>query len=153
MFSALLNHMQDLNNATDLAFQMVAYFGMGGGGLAPMDFGSRYNNLSPATREQVERAVQKMLNESYGRTREMLVAKRKELDRLAEALVDYETLDKAEVLKVIKGESLTDRIKMPRDRPMAVPIASNPLEGLPPIGGGEQQGGSEPPPPAPPASV
>lgn len=117
-----------------------------------MDFGSRYNNLSPATREQVEREVQKMLNESYGRTREMLVAKRKELDRLAEALVDYETLDKAEVLKVIKGESLTDRIKMPRDGPMSVPI-SNPLEGLPPIGGGEQEGGSEPPPPAPPASV
>lgn len=118
-----------------------------------MDFGSRYNNLSPATREQVEREVQKMLNESYGRTREMLVAKRKELDRLAEALVDYETLDKEEVLKVIKGESLTDRIKMPRDGPMTVPISSSPLEGLPPIGGGEQQGGSEPPPPAPPASV
>lgn len=118
-----------------------------------MDFGSRYNNLSPATREQVEREVQKMLNDSYGRTREMLVAKRKELDRLAEALVDYETLDKGEVLKVIKGESLTDRIKMPRDGPMTVPIASNPLEALPPIGGGEQQGGSEPPPPAPPASV
>ncbi|KAH8769877.1 putative ATP-dependent peptidase [Diaporthe sp. PMI_573] len=141
----------DLNNATDLAFQMVAYFGMGGGGLAPMDFGSRYNNLSPATREQVEREVQKMLTESYGRTREMLIAKRKELDRLAEALVDYETLDKAEVLKVIKGESLTDRMKMPRDGHMTVPISSSPLEGLPPIGGGEQQGGSEPPPPAPPA--
>lgn len=118
-----------------------------------MDFGSRYNNLSPATREQVEIQVQKMLNESYGRTREMLVAKRKELDRLAEALVDYETLDKAEVLKVIKGESLTGRIKMPRDGPMSVPIASNPLESLPPIGGGEQEGGSAPPPPAPPASV
>lgn len=118
-----------------------------------MDFGSRYNNLSPATREQVEREVQKMLNQSYGRTRELLVAKRKELDRLAEALVDYETLDKAEVLKVIKGESLTDRIKMPRDGPMTIPIPANPLEALPPIGGGEQEGGSEPPPPAPPASV
>lgn len=149
---------QDLNNATDLAFQMVASFGMGGGGLAPMDFGSRYSMLSPATKEQVEKEVQKLLTVSYDRTRELLRLKRKELDLLAQALVDYETLDKEEVMKVIKGESLTDRMKMPRSGQMTIPRPSNPLDSLPPIAGGQQgqdAGGSSepPPPPAPPASV
>ncbi|ROW04308.1 hypothetical protein VSDG_01177 [Cytospora chrysosperma] len=149
----------DLNNATDLAFQMVASFGMGGRELAPMDFGSRYNQLSSATKELVEREVQKLLTVSYDRTRELLKLKRKELDLLAQALVDYETLDKEEVLKVIKGEKLTDRIKMPRSGQMTIPRPPNPLESLPPIAGGQQgeetdgSGGPPPPPPAPPASV
>ncbi|KUI67540.1 Mitochondrial inner membrane i-AAA protease supercomplex subunit YME1 [Cytospora mali] len=148
----------DLNNATDLAFQMVASFGMGGGGLAPMDFGSRYNSLSSATKELVEKEVQKLLSVSYDRTKELLRLKRKELDLLAQALVDYETLDKEEVLKVIKGEKLTDRIKMPRSGQMTIPRPPSPLESLPPIAGGQQgedAGGSTepPPPPAPPASV
>lgn len=136
---------------------MVASFGMGGKNLAPMDFGSRYETLSSGTRELVEREVQKLLSVSYDRTRELLQLKRKELDLLAQALVDYETLDKEEVLKVIKGERLTDRIKMPRDGQMAVPRPT--LEGLPPIAGGppgQGAGGSTeppPPPPAPPAAV
>lgn len=135
--------------ATDTAFQMVAYFGMGRN-LAPMDFGSRYDHLSPATRAQVENEVQRLLNEAYSRTRDKLKEKRKELDLLAQALVDYETLDKEEVKKVIRGESLPDRMKMPRDGTMTIPIPQDPMETLPPIGGqGEDQNGSGvPPPPA-----
>lgn len=138
---------------------MVASFGMGGRELAPMDFGSRYSQLSSATKELVEKEVQKLLTVSYDRTRELLRLRRKELDLLAQALVDYETLDKEEVLKVIKGENLTDRIKMPRSGQMTIPRPPNPLESLPPIAGGQQgedaggSGGPPPPPPAPPASV
>lgn len=96
--------------------------------------------------------MQRLLNEAYKRTRDKLEEKRKELELLAEALVDYETLDKAEVLKVIKGETLPDRIKMPRSAKMAVPLQpADPTEGLPPLGGrGEDHGGSGAP-PAPPA--
>lgn len=146
----LTRYFQDLENATNTAFAMVASFGMGRG-LAPMDFSSRYEHLSPATRAKVENEVQRLLTEAYDRTKERLQEKRKELDLLAQALVDYETLDKAEVLKVIKGEALPDRIKMPRDGKMAVPITPNPIDALPPIGGhGEGHGGSGAP-PAPPA--
>lgn len=129
---------------------MVANYGMGRN-LAPMDFGSRYDQLSPATRARVENEVQRLLNEAYERTREKLKEKRKELDLLAQGLVEYETLDKAEVLKVIKGESLPDRIKMPRNGKMTVPVTPNPITALPPLGGhGEDHGGSGAP-PAPPA--
>lgn len=129
---------------------MVAYFGMGLG-LAPMDFGSRYDTLSPATRAQVENEVQRILNDAYSRTRTILTERRKELDYLAQALVDYETLDYEEVKKVIRGETLPDRPKMPRSGTMTVPVPQNPLEGFaPPIPGHGQEGGSGAP-PAPPA--
>lgn len=118
-------------------------------GLAPMDFGSRYETLSPATRAQVENEVQRILNEAYSRTKSILMEKRKELDFLAQALVDYETLDNEEVKKVIKGETLPDRLKMPRNGTMTVPVPQNPLEGFnPPIPGQGQEGGAPPAPPA-----
>lgn len=131
---------------------MVAYFGMGNS-LAPMDFGSRYDTLSPATRARVENEVQRVLNEAYERTKKILTERRKELDLLAQALVDYETLDKEEVKKVIKGETLTDRMKMPRDGTMSVPVPEDPMQSLPPIPGQGHEGdsGSGAPPPAPPA--
>lgn len=141
---------QDLSSATNTAFGMVASFGMGNG-LAPMDFGSRYDRLSPATRAKVEDEVQRLLKEAYQRTKAMLTERRKELDLLAQALVDYETLDTEEVKKVVKGETLPGRMKMPRGSTMVVPVPENPLEDFtPPIPGQGEEGGSAPP-PAPPA--
>lgn len=131
---------------------MVAYWGMGKS-LAPMDFGSRYETLSPATRARVENEVQRLLTEAYERTREKLKEKRKELDLLAQALVEYETLDKEEVKKVICGEALTGRLKMPKSGPMTVPIPQKAIdEEFPPIPGQGHEGeGSSGAPPAPPA--
>lgn len=82
-----------------------------------------------------------------------LTERRKELDLLAHALVDYETLDKEEVKKVIRGETLADRVKMPRSGTMSVPIPQKAIEGtFPPIPGrGEEGEGNPGPPPAPPA--
>lgn len=146
-----LTILQDLSNATNTAFSMVASFGMGSG-LAPMDFGSRYETLSPDTRAQVETEVQRLLNDAYKRCKDLLTERRKELDYLAQALVDYETLDMEEVKKVVKGETLAGRMKMPRGSTMVVPVPKNPLEPLtPPLPGQGQEGGSEGAPPAPPA--
>lgn len=99
----------------------------------------------------MENEVQRLLTEAYDRTKEKLQEKRKELDLLAQALVDYETLDRAEVMKVIKSESLPDRMKMPKNGKMTVPLTPDPIQSLPPLGGhGEDHGGSGAP-PAPPA--
>lgn len=130
---------------------MVAYYGMGMG-LAPMDFGSRYNHLSPATKAKVEKEIQRILNDAYSHTKTILTEKRKELDNLAQALVDYETLDNEEVQKVIKGEALPDRLKMPRKGTMTVPVPPNPLEDFaPPVPGPGQESGGPGAPTAPPA--
>ena len=43
------------------------------------------------------------------------------LDLLAKALVQYETLDKEEILKVIKGEPLPDRLMASPDAQIKIP--------------------------------
>jgi ATP-dependent metalloprotease len=131
---------------------MVALYGMSAK-LGPMEYGKRYNQLSSETKAVIESEVQRTLNESYERVRTLLTSKRKELDLLAKALVEYETLDKSEVEKVIRGEKLLDRVPVPKG-PMTVPANVGIGERLPPtfpppLGTGE----STPAPPAPPPPV
>lgn len=92
--------------------------------LAPMDYVNHYDRLSTETRAVVEQEVSRLLTQSADEVRTLLTSRRKELDLLAKALVEYETLDKSEVLKVIKGESLGDRVKGDPGR-MAVPVESD----------------------------
>ncbi|KAF4123674.1 hypothetical protein GMORB2_6375 [Geosmithia morbida] len=135
----------DLENATDLCFAMVAKFGMSNI-LGPVEYGKRYEHLSSDTRFKIETEVMTTLKKSYGDVKELLTVKRKELDLLAQALVKYETLDKAEVEKVIRGEPLPDRPVSPPG-PMFIPIpADSPVD---PLGTGvpQPQGETDAPPP------
>lgn len=102
----------DLENATSIAYQMVTQLGMSAK-IGPVQFWNRYDKLSSETKAVIESEVQKTLNEAYERARKLLVSKRKELDLLAHALLEYETLDKDEVLKVISGQKLTGRTPVP----------------------------------------
>ncbi|KAI0401527.1 ATP-dependent metallopeptidase HflB [Xylaria palmicola] len=132
----------DLQAATRVAFSMVASLGMSSK-LGNMEYKSRYNTLSSETKALVEAEVQRTVNEAYERARKLLIEHRKELDLLAKALVDYETLSKEEVEKVIKGEPLPGRIIVPKG-PMTIPAAAkapSPGDTIP---------GSEPPSPPPP---
>ncbi|KAI0882642.1 peptidase family M41-domain-containing protein, partial [Annulohypoxylon maeteangense] len=142
----------DLKMATAVAFDMVAGLGMSAK-LGNMEYRSRYDTLSSETKAQVESEVQRTLNEAYERARKLLIDHRKELDLLAKALVEYETLSKEEVEKVIRGEKLTNRIAVPKG-PMTVPSSAKPPapgELAPIPGTGEDGGGPPPPPPVPPA--
>ncbi|KAI1863310.1 uncharacterized protein JN550_009630 [Neoarthrinium moseri] len=136
----------DLKMATSTAYQMVAAMGFSDK-LGHMEYATRYESLSSETRARIEAEVQRLLGESYERCRKLLTDHRKELDLLAQALVEYETLDKAEVEKVIRGEKL-DRISVPKG-PMRVPIPDAPPTPGVSIPG---DGSPRPPPPAPPAA-
>ncbi|KAI1480592.1 hypothetical protein K445DRAFT_62209 [Daldinia sp. EC12] len=114
----------DLEAATAVAFDVVASLGMSSK-LGNMEYRSRYETLSSETRAQVESEVQRTLNEAYERARKLLLTHRKELDLLAKALVEYETLSKEEVEKVIRGERLPNRIAVPRG-PMTIPSSAKP---------------------------
>ncbi|KAJ8115776.1 hypothetical protein ONZ43_g4593 [Nemania bipapillata] len=138
----------DLKAATRVAFSMVASLGMSTK-LGNMEYGSRYDTLSSETKALVEAEVQRTVNEAYERARKLLTTHRKELDLLAKALVDYETLSKEEVEKVIQGQSLPDRIIVPQG-PMTIPASVKPLspgDSVQPIPGSEPP---SPPPVAPP---
>ncbi len=115
--------------------------------VGPVQFWNRYNQLSSETKSVIEAEVQKTLSEAYERSRKLLQSKRKELDLLAKALLQYETLDKDEVLKVISGQKLIGRIPVPVG-PMLVPKTSSPLDEDVPDGlaGGEDSKAPPPPP-------
>ncbi|KAH6977106.1 P-loop containing nucleoside triphosphate hydrolase protein [Ilyonectria sp. MPI-CAGE-AT-0026] len=134
----------DLERATDLSYMMVTLFGMSSA-LGPVEYGRRYENLSSETKAAIEGEVQKQLRKSYEDVRTLLTEKRNELDLLAKALVRYETLDKSEVEKVIRGENLPGRITIPKG-PLTLPI---PDQVQPPgLGGIAQPQPPESPPPA-----
>ncbi|KAK3314531.1 P-loop containing nucleoside triphosphate hydrolase protein [Apodospora peruviana] len=151
----------DLDVATQTAWSMVAQLGMSEK-LGPVEYLRKYNQLSSETRAMVESEVKRVLDEGYERARTLLVSKRKELDLLAMALVEYETLDKSEVEKVLRGEKLPDRISVPPG-PMTVPKPAGaegepgyplpPIPGNAPPGGGDGGSGSPPPAPPPPAAA
>lgn len=89
-----------------------------------------------------------MIEEGRVRATILLQSKRKELDLLAKALLDYETLNKEEAFKVIKGERLEGKMLMPSG-PIKIPIGASlgPAE-TPAIPGSEpdrDDGGKEPP--------
>jgi len=137
----------DLQSATDNAFTMVTAFGMSTL-LGPMEYRRRYEHLSSETRSIIEQEVQTTLKKSYNDVKTLLTEKRKELDLLAHALVKYETLDRAEVERVIRGESLPERKSVPPG-PMVLPVPEEPET----PGTGLPQPTPQPDEPAPPAAA
>lgn len=105
--------------------------------LGNVDLATNYDALSPNTKELVESEVRRIIEESRVRATNILKEHRTELDLLAKALIDYETLDKDEAFKVIKGEKLDKALVSSGG--IKVPIPT-----LPPIPG-SGDGGKEPP--------
>jgi len=91
---------------------MVTRFGMSPE-LGNVDLASNFDSLSASTKRAIESEVRRITEESYVRTVKLLTEKRKELELLAKALVDYETLTSEEAFKVIKGEKLSGKIAVP----------------------------------------
>lgn len=102
----------DLQHATQVAYAMVTRMGMSDK-LGNVDLASNYENLSMGTKELIESEVRRFIEESRQRVTTLLTSKRKELELLSKALIDYETLNKEEAYKVIKGEKLEGRPIMP----------------------------------------
>jgi ATP-dependent metalloprotease len=121
--------------------------------LGPVEYYQRYENLSSETRAMVEGEVQKLMKASYEDVRKLLTDNRKELDRLAKALVEYETLDRSEVEKVIRGEQLANKPKLPKG-PLVVPIPEGtPVPGLSGVGVPQPPGSTAPPAPTAPSGA
>merc|ERR1712000_393434 len=122
----------DLQKATQVAYAMVTRFGMSDK-LGNVDLASNHDSLSAGTRELIESEVRRLID-GRDRAMKLLLNKRKEeLDLLAQALVKYETLDRKEVERVIRGEDLPEKKSVPPG-PMVMPIPADESQS-PPIGG------------------
>ena len=96
----------DVANATRIAFDLVTRCGYSSK-LGNVDLASDYTQLSSETKQEIEREVRNIVEAGRQRADKIMGEKRKELELLKDALIEFETLDKEEILRVMKGEKLT----------------------------------------------
>ncbi|MBN1959386.1 MAG: ATP-dependent zinc metalloprotease FtsH [Deltaproteobacteria bacterium] len=117
----------DIEVATDLARKMVCEWGMSEK-LGPLTFGKKeeaiflgreiaqHQDYSEHTAVEIDGEVRRIITEQYARAKEIIMSKLEELKRIAEALIEYETLEANEVQDLIDGKKLTrepPKVKMP----------------------------------------
>ena len=88
--------------------------------LGDVNLSNGYEYLSPETKTKIESEIRQTLEQARVRGTEILTAHRNELEKVARALIEYETLTRDEMIKVMKGEKLPkltttkgDKIKIP----------------------------------------
>ncbi len=98
----------DLERATEMARKMVMEYGMSDE-LGPMTFGEReelvflgrsiaeHRNYSEAVARKIDEQVRAIINRAHSRAVEIMTTYRDTLDRLAQQLIQKETLEEAEV--------------------------------------------------------
>uniref|UniRef100_A0A4W3GX91 ATP-dependent zinc metalloprotease YME1L1 n=1 Tax=Callorhinchus milii TaxID=7868 RepID=A0A4W3GX91_CALMI len=94
----------DFDSATKIAKLMVTKFGMSEK-LGVMTY-TESERTSPDTQCAIEQEIRILLRESYERARQLLKTHAKEHKTLAEALLQYETLDFKEIQMVLEGKRL-----------------------------------------------
>ncbi|SCU83642.1 LAFA_0D04786g1_1 [Lachancea sp. 'fantastica'] len=96
----------DLQSATNTARAMITQYGMSDS-VGPVNLADNWESWSGKIRDIADNEVIEVLKASEERSRKMLSDKNKELERLAEGLMEYETLDSSEIKLICKGESLS----------------------------------------------
>jgi ATP-dependent metalloprotease len=142
----------DIQSATRIAHMMVTQAGMSDK-LGNVDLNSDYARLSSETKQLIESEVRRLVEEGHARATKLLNDNREGLERLANALVEYETLSKEEMEAAVRGERLSP--KKPKADP-DVPVKNVPEFPLPPtfgvppaVSGSSGPGGVPSPRPAP----
>ncbi|KEF57799.1 uncharacterized protein A1O9_05719 [Exophiala aquamarina CBS 119918] len=95
----------DVQSATRTAYHLVTQCGYSAK-LGNVDLHSDYNNLSSETKQEIEREVRDIVEAGRQRADKIVKEKRKELEALKDALLEFETLDAEEITKVMRGEKL-----------------------------------------------
>jgi cell division protease FtsH len=104
----------DLERTTELARAMVTRYGMSEK-MGPMTFGQKeelvflgkeigeQRDYSDAVAQEIDGEVRGIVHEAYERAKEVLTQYREELDRIAQRLMEVETLDADEFVALFEG--------------------------------------------------
>src|SRR6267378_4061059 len=122
----------DIEHATKFARSMVCEWGMSDK-LGPLAFGEEENevflgrefaqrsrNFSEATAIEIDAEVRKIVTEQYSRAKQLLIENKPALDRIAAALLEWETLDGDEVDVLIRGQALNKSKPLPAPKPVEI---------------------------------
>lgn len=100
----------DLLNATSVARAMITSYGMSDK-IGPIRLSDEWESWSPKLRDLADQETRDYLINSEIRTKKLLEERNVELKRLAEGLLEYETLSLIEMEKVVRGEPI-DKAKI-----------------------------------------
>jgi cell division protease FtsH len=140
----------DFERATDLARNMVMRWGMSEA-LGTRVYGDNqsevflgrdvmtHKNMSDAVAEQVDREIRRIVDEQYARARAILEENRDKVEKMAKALLEWETLDSEQIDDIMAGReprppqdstggrpSGEPREKKPEVKPAAKPRLDSP---------------------------
>jgi len=114
----------DIEKATEIARKMVCEWGMSEK-LGPLaygkkeesiflgrDYGQRTQDYSEQTAQDIDQEVRAIVQRQYVRVKEFLTREREKLHRLADSLIERETLDAEEIAAVLEGRELPKREKV-----------------------------------------
>lgn len=152
----------DIDRATSMARRMVTQFGMSDV-IGLMSVGdqdhevflgrelSQRRGVSEHTARQVDTEVKRILDDAHERARELLEQERDLLERIAQALLERETLDRHEVRLLADGKELPplEKLDIPGDPDAGPLLAGTGREkGDGEMGPPREEGGAEPRPPS-----
>jgi cell division protease FtsH len=110
----------DIERATEMARKMVCEWGMSG--LGPLTFGKKeeqiflgrelaqHRDFSEETARQIDAEVRRFVNDGYDSAKKLIEENRDKLARIAEALLEREVLDAAELKLILEGKPLPARV-------------------------------------------
>jgi len=106
----------DIQQATAIAKQMVLTWGMSEQlglvsyepeyGLKDIYYVLPEKDYSEKTAEAIDKDIKRITDEAYGKSKEVIEANKDKLDRIAKALLKYETLDADDVKVILEGGTL-----------------------------------------------
>ncbi|MCR4949878.1 MAG: ATP-dependent zinc metalloprotease FtsH [Solobacterium sp.] len=112
----------DIERATNIAKDMVTLYGMSDLGPIKYNSGSQNvflgrdynspNNVSGEVAYEIDQEVRKIINECREKARSIISEHSAQLEAIAAALIEHETLTAEQIQKVISGESIADDFKV-----------------------------------------
>jgi cell division protease FtsH len=141
----------DIERATEMAHKMVCEWGMSE--LGPLSFGKKdeqiflgreiaqHRDYSEETAIKIDQQVRKLVEDAYNRARAIIQDRSDALVKIAEALLEREVLDGAEVLDLIAGKQLPKPGSTSKPTPTTpdggITVAPHPSGPVPGLVGGE----------------
>jgi cell division protease FtsH len=123
----------DIKHVTKIARHMVCDWGMSS--LGPVAYGDnqdtvflgreigRSNTYSEDTARKIDAEITRIITEQYTRATEIITAHRPALDKIAEALLEYETIEGKHVMEILQDGAISSPVI--RELPPALPARNN----------------------------
>src|ERR1039458_5897535 len=132
----------DIQQATSVAHSMVCQWGMSDK-LGMVQYGHdsdrvfmgrdmvQRQDYSEYTAQEIDTEVKRIINEAYQRAKSLIEANRDKLEIIANALLEYESLDGEQVKQIVATGTFTPPPPAPKVDPPSGAVAATPLNEVP----------------------